>query len=85
MNCVTCKAHCTLAGQHHVKTDCIFYVPKDYPKPITNADRIRDMKDDVELAILFDAVKTDGMLKSQNYPYSKFGWLDWLRQEVDND
>lgn len=52
---------------------------------MTNADRIRAMKDDVELAILFDAVKTDGMFKSKNYPYSKFGWLAWLRQEVDHD
>lgn len=52
---------------------------------MTNADRIRAMKDDVKLAIFLDAVKTDGLFKSQNYPYSKFGWLDWLRQEVDND
>lgn len=48
-NCVTCKARCENAGQHRVKTDCISYIPKDCPKPQTNADRIHAMTDE-ELA-----------------------------------
>lgn len=39
-NCITCAAICERAGQHHVKTDCASYVPKVYPKPRTNYDRI---------------------------------------------
>ena len=39
-NCVTCKARCENAGQHRVKTDCVSYISKDYPKPQTNYDRL---------------------------------------------
>lgn len=45
-NCVTCNARCENASQHRVKTDCVSYISKDYPKPITNADRIRAMTDE---------------------------------------
>lgn len=51
----------------------------------TNADRIRAMSDDVDLAIFLDAVRTDGLLKGQEFPYSKFGWLDWLREDVKEE
>lgn len=73
-NCVTCKADCISAGQHRVHTDCISYVPKDYPKPITNADRIRAMTDE-ELAEFLLWVEWNTVK-----PY----WSDWLKQEVDN-
>ena len=52
---------------------------------MTNGDRIRAMTDDVDLAIFLDAVKIDGLLSGQEYPYSKFGWLDWLKQEAKRE
>ena len=45
-NCVMCKARCENAGRHRVKTDCISYIPKDYPKPQTNGDLVRQMSDE---------------------------------------
>ena len=50
----------------------------------TNADRIRAMSDDVDLALFLDDVRNDGFFKGQEYPYSIFGWLDWLKQEVND-
>lgn len=52
-------------------------------KPATNADRIRAMTDNVDLAIFLDAVRIDGMAKGDKYPHSIYDWLDWLKQEVD--
>lgn len=52
-------------------------------KPKTNADQIRFKMDDVDLAIFLDSVMTDGRINGSKYPCSKFGWLDWLKQEVD--
>lgn len=79
-NCVTCKARCENAGQHKVEDDCISYDPKDYPKPQTNADRLRAMTDK-ELAIWIAGGVlnlTGGSLKM-----SAEAWLDWLRQEAE--
>lgn len=86
-NCVTCKARCENAGQHRVKTDCVSYIPKDYPKPITNADRIRAMSDE-ELAEFFkDTTFCDSCFIFMNEcgteRYScEQRWLDWLKQEA---
>lgn len=87
-NCVTCKANCISAGQHQVHTDCISYVPKDYPKPIINADRIRAMTDE-ELAEFIAEVRNaitcvisdEDSCRNPDEPCQKC-WLDWLRQEV---
>ena len=74
-NCITCKANCISAGQHRVNTHCISYVPKDYPKPITNADRIRAMTDE-KLANYIWQLQNTMERRSTN------GWLDWLTQEI---
>ena len=61
----------------------IYLCQKEYKQ--TNANRIRAMTDDVDLAIFLDAVRNDGLLKGQEFPYSKFGWLDWLREDVKEE
>lgn len=81
-NCVTCKAKCENAGKHRVTAYCISYVPKDYPKPQTNADRIRAMTDE-ELAKKIS--KLESFVLTYGGEWSADKWLDWLRQEADND
>ena len=84
-NCVTCKARCIYAGQHCVSTDCISHVPKE---PITKADSIRAMSDE-QLAEFLKNVRLEkgdcptDMSKCKNNCYDC--WLDWLRQEADNE
>lgn len=90
MVCDTCKMDrlCTELEQiekvpRHEKCRC--FIPE---RPITNADRIRQMSDD-ELATLF------GDACACHYDDAdvceKWGgacdrcWLDWLKQEVDDD
>lgn len=80
VNCVTCKANCERAGQHHVRTDCISYVLKDYPKPVTNADRIRATTDE-ELAKHLNCQWKE--CKNLNDDCDKC-LLNWLKQEVDD-
>lgn len=97
-NCVTCQANCERAGQHHVRTDCVSYLPKDYPnylKPQTNADRIRAMTDEelarfiarqqveaIEPALRYSTMNVPFELE-QTYIDAKQEWLDWLKQEAD--
>ena len=87
-NCVTCKARCEDAGQHRVKTDCISYTPKDYPKPQTNADRIRAMTDE-ELARWIATTADDNCPDTAHERYcdNRCGecWLDWLKSPVEVD
>ena len=90
-NCVTCKARCENAGQHRVKTDCISHIPKDYLKPMTNADSLRTMTDE-ELDKFLGEVQWDvanycgGVTQKQKYPVpeQRGAWLDWLKQEVQD-
>lgn len=76
-NCVTCKARCENAGQHRVKTDCISYIPKDYPKPMTNADRIRAMTDEEIEDWYWWMYK-----EIAKYTSSRAFVHNWLKQEV---
>jgi len=82
-NCVTCKARCDNAGQHRVKTDCVSYISKDYPKPLTNADRIRAMTDEGLAKFL---MRTGACFHDDcDYCNGKDCdecWLDWLKQEA---
>lgn len=52
------------------------------PKPLTNADRIRTMSDE-EMAEYLDGMCHD--LWQMFVKDSKKMWLDWLKQEVDDD
>lgn len=61
--------------------------PKQKPKPITNADRIRSMSDE-ELAqwLLSQGCKahnTDEWCKKQRN--CQACWLEWLKQECDDN
>lgn len=86
-NCVTCKAKCENAGQHRVKTDCISYIPKNYPKPKTNSDRIRAMSDE-ELAAFFAPRGCPWIINEEPCPERGITcnkcWLDWLIKEADH-
>ena len=77
-NCVTCKARCENAGQHRVKTDCISYIPKDYPKTKTNGERLRAMTDE-ELA---EFISTQARTFGEEYE-GYMSALDWLEQDVE--
>lgn len=91
-NCITCKARCENAGQHRVKTDCISYMPKDYPKPTTNYDRIKS-KTPEELAdylIQYGACPPERMYPDSCPNCDRVTpkvcydcWLDWLKQEAE--
>ncbi|MBQ7064149.1 MAG: hypothetical protein IJM90_04595 [Firmicutes bacterium] len=74
---------CLLHSEPLYKEPCHEGPCHDYTA-MTNADRIRAMSDDVDLALFLDDVRNDGFFKGQKYPYSKFGWLDWLKQEVND-
>lgn len=65
--------------QSWICTRCGYMVPDI----ITKGDRIRAMTDDVDLAIFLDSVRTDGLYKDNKFPYTKFGWLDWLKSEAE--
>ena len=89
-NCVTCKANCISEGQRRVNTNCTSYVPKDYPKPPTNADRIRAMTDEELAKIIGDSVLCsecpvfEGHYCSRRTNECHAVWLNWLKQEVDD-
>ena len=60
----------------------------DYPKPQTNADRIRSMTDE-ELAKCLSRIQCPDNRFRGDYDCSIFHncgecWLDWLKQEVSN-
>lgn len=85
-NCVTCDAICERAGQHRVKTDCISYVPKVYPKFRTNYDCIvsKSPEDLVEyIRVWFPEACPPGRCPGEDYCYKC--WLDWLKQEAQDD
>ena len=89
-NCVTCKADCISAGQHRVNTSCISYVPKDYPKPITNYDRIISKTPEelakwiVEIADCDECEEMHGFRMCDAAPDKACEdcWAGWLKQEV---
>ena len=60
------------------------------PKNKTKADLIRAMSDE-ELAEFFFCIRDDvasyygGDGYEQKYPVASKGWLDWLRQEAEED
>ena len=60
--------------------DCYQDGPKA-EKPKTNADRIRAMSDE-ELADFFWKIEN---ATRNDHALGKDGWLDWLRQEVNDD
>lgn len=52
------------------------------PKP-TNADYIQAITDEeVDLAIFLDAVKQMDYSKRKEFPYSKYGWFNWVREKA---
>lgn len=93
-NCVTCAANCERARQHHVKTDCVSYVPKDYPKPRTNYDCIVSKRREELADYLAERSVAPNCTCKCHKDYEVYGelrtfchdcWLDWLREEVDDD
>ena len=88
-NCVTCDASCERAGPHRVKTDCISYVPKVYPKPRTNYDSIvsKSPEDLAKwLSFLAPCCHCEAVPEERNqviHPHNCYEkWLEWLKQEV---
>lgn len=70
--------------------DCSFYRKyKPKPKPITHFDEIKAMSVE-EMAEWIDHIQADayerGMMETPvvDYPNVYSGWLDWLKQEVDD-
>ena len=67
-----------------------YFDAKAPPKPITNADRLRAMSDE-ELAewlvIVERRVVENALSKPFNYTDKqlKADWLEWLRQEAENE
>lgn len=93
-NCATCKANCERAGQHRVKTDCVSYVPKDYPKPRTNYDSIVSKSPEELADYLAERSVAPNCIGKCHNDYEVYGelrtfchncWLDWLEQEVEDD
>ena len=60
--------------------DCSYHTRAPKRKR-TNADRIRAMTDEELAEFLYVKTCEDGYPQFDNIP----GWLDWLKQEVDND
>lgn len=50
----------------------------------TNADDIRAMTNE-ELAKFLLTVWEDGEQINQQYPFNESNWLDWLKQEVNDE
>lgn len=71
---------------------CVSYCPQATP-PKTNADRIRSMSDKELSVFLYGLVNEFGCMNHDclDFNYCKVhsgehrydGWLDWLKQEVD--
>ena len=81
--CETCKDITCLDYETRRDKECLDY------EPMTNADRIRAMTDE-ELAELLAPVLCPYLDCPSELPFEdtttcKDCWLDWLRQEVDND
>lgn len=75
----------TFQGNGSVK-----YVPvvvNAKPKPITNADEIRASSDEELAAFIVRCVEADFFRVNVLGAHSNSAeeWLDWLRQEVDDD
>ena len=66
---------------------CVSYCPQATP-PKTNADYIRAMSDE-ELAMWINNITTNALsilaLGSNKQTKSIFHWLDWLKQEYENN
>lgn len=85
-SCIYAQGICEKTGvKIRYSTGCTYHTPKR----ITKADRIRAMTDE-ELADKFEEIQLktakaygndDLLLKGELKKY----WLDWLKQEVDND
>lgn len=71
---------CSCRGDE-AKCDFYDYVRERVKKPITNADKIRQMSDD-ELA---DWVWSAELAGRAYGPRGKSAWLNWLKQEVESD
>lgn len=78
---------CSCEGDE-AKCDFYDYVRNRAKKTITNADRIRAMTDK-ELAMFLTESTSNALLVlgigCREKSKSAFDWLDWLRQEADND
>ena len=92
INCRTCRSGktCNVANAHGYWVGaCVRYSPE---KPMTNADKIRQMSDE-ELAefitgAAYDFVERPGMCDvcdTVTVQHCKGCWLDWLKQEVESD
>lgn len=79
-------------GGDEAKCDFYDYVRERVKKPITNADKIRQMTDE-ELATWFSErprncplpYAKDGFLKGRCKMGCGNCWLDWLKQEAESD
>ena len=81
--CGNDKCYARRYGLFAEKT-CPYFVE---PKPITNADRIRRMTDE-ELAKLLDnaRVSCGGVMGGRNCMADcRKCWLDWLKEEAEDD
>ena len=47
---------------------------------LTRINKIKNIQDDVDLAVFLNEVKIDGLFNRGKYPSTIFGWLDWLRE-----
>ena len=86
-SCIYAQGICEKTGvKIRYSTGCTYHTPKR----ITKADRIRAMSDE-ELAGFCFCITDDvasyygGDGYEQKYPVATKGWLDWLRQEVNDD
>lgn len=77
-NCFTCQNdNCIASGAKTATYQC-----PDYKHKKTNADRIRSMTDE-ELAKKISGIESFAITCGS--PWSPVKWLDWLKQEADND
>jgi hypothetical protein len=65
---------CINCNSYFAKEDILGSGEETAPKPITNADRIRAMTDE-ELAYFMANIE----------PCRESAWLDWLKQEANDD
>lgn len=68
-------------GGDEAKCDFYDYVRGKVKKPITNADKIRQMSDE-ELADWVWSAESAGRAYG---PRGKSAWLNWLKQEVESN
>ena len=82
----TCQI-CTYAGTPSYKSpcsECKGFSKYEYEKPMTNADKIRDMTDNMDL---IDIIKCPYTICQRTFTNCCERKLDWLQQpaEVDHD